>query len=463
MRHPSEYEWYSMEIVRAKIGVEPIKIPTYLALTTFAKTALSHKQAVRLIELYGDLDAIYTHLGQITAVARKQLQVNEEPLRRRFAQLQMDRRVTVTGYNLRSLSLGFDAKRHRQVLEKNGFYSLLPLLARPTPVELLVKERDRQKFAHKAVVDKESMIARESDIGATRHCAIDTESDGKDPREATLLGVAFCCRTGVAYFVPLIERDLQSVTRGDVLDWLKRILQRDVGWVGHNIKYDDVLLRMHGLEMKTVCFDTMLAAKECHGDLESYSLQELSEHLLGKKIAAYRDLVDEGSTFLDLPFKDMVCHGCEDAEVTFRLHEALGRRLKERRLEDQFLGDSMGRLRRVCDWEFSGIRVNEGKANRVRDMMVAEATRKKDAIAREMGNGGDIDSPKDLAAMLNAFLGMRTCGEKGKVTLATLERIAIVKPVVRAIVEYKRLRSRIRAVEAILSAMTGRRSTLRSM
>ena len=65
--------------------------------------------------------------------------------------------------------------------------------------------------------------------------------------------------------------------------------------------------------------------------------------------------------------------------------------------------------------------------------------------------------------MLNAFLGMRTCGEKGKVTLATLERIAIVKPVVRAIVEYKRLRSRIRAVEAILSAMTGERSTLRSM
>ena len=144
-----------MEIVRAKIGVEPIKIPTYLALTTFAKTALSHKQAVRLIELYGDLDAIYTHLGQITAVARKQLQVNEEPLRRRFAQLQMDRRVTgrvqpqepESRLRCEAASSGVGKKRLLLVAS--------PAWHRPTPVELLVKERDRQKFAHKAVVNEE--------------------------------------------------------------------------------------------------------------------------------------------------------------------------------------------------------------------------------------------------------------------------------------------------------------------
>jgi hypothetical protein len=48
----------------------------------------------------------------------------------------------------------------------------------------------------------------------------------------------------------------------------------------------------------------MLAAYECFGDWEFFNLGALSKKLLGKDIKRYRDIVGEGETWLDVPFKE---------------------------------------------------------------------------------------------------------------------------------------------------------------
>ena len=220
-------------------------------------------------------------------------------------------------------------------------------------------------------------------------------------------------------------------------------------WAQHQVRFR--------LDLASIHFDTMLAANECHGDLESYRLQRLSEAFLGRKITAYRDLVDDDCTFLDLPFKDMVRHACQDAEVTFQLYDFFFSQLNQRSLEDQFARETMSRLRDVCDWEFNGIKIDEAKLNGIRDSMLKDAARCKEAISRGVGNVGDIDSPKDLVVMLTKNLGLKRVVGKGKVTLAMLEQIAITEPNVRVIVEYKRLRQQIKAVESILSGARGKK------
>lgn len=457
-RRRREYESYSKETVQAKMGVEPTNIPTYLALTTVAKkAAVTHRQAVRLVELYGDLDAIYENISSITGPIRRKLEENENDVRQRYLQNQVGRALDPRAYEFKRLSINLDTKRHRQVLANYGFHSLLPALIQPSRVQLSVGKSEYQNLACKAVVNRESIKAFESDIASVGQCAIDTESDDKDPRTAQLLGVSFCFKEGTAYFVPLIESDLEDVTRDDLLASLRRVLQGNMEWIGHNIKYDYVLLRTHGLQMDSVHFDTMLAANECHGDLDSYRLKALSDVFLGRKITAYHDLVGNDCTFFDLPFKDLVSHACEDAEVTFQLHRLFASRLKKQGLEDQFACDTMARLRSVCDWEFSGIPIDEAKANEIRESMLKQAVHRKDAISREIGNVGDIDSPKDLAAMLTTNLGLKRVAGKGKVTVATLEQIAITEPNVRLVVEYKRLRQQIKAIESILSATRNNR------
>ncbi len=48
------------------MGIAPKDVPTYLALTEASNAqALTSTQAVRLIELYGDLDLIYENLPKV--------------------------------------------------------------------------------------------------------------------------------------------------------------------------------------------------------------------------------------------------------------------------------------------------------------------------------------------------------------------------------------------------------------
>ena len=143
----------------------------------------------------------------------------------------------------------------------------------------------------------------ESIVRESKLCSINTESDEKDPRKATLLGISFSVKEGEPYFVPLIETELKGLTRNDVLKAVRRIFNSEVDFIGHNIKYDCLLLRRSDVTIKRVHFDTMLAAYDCHCDWPFFNLPYVCKRYLGKDIKSYSDLVSDGSTFLDLPLR----------------------------------------------------------------------------------------------------------------------------------------------------------------
>ena len=93
--------------------------------------------------------------------------------------------------------------------------------------------------------------------------------------------------------------------------------------MGHNVKFDCVLLRRHGITIKHLCFDTMLAAYECFGDWEFFNLGALAKKAPWKDIKRYRDIVGEGETLLDVPFNELLEHACADADMTLRLYHQL--------------------------------------------------------------------------------------------------------------------------------------------
>lgn len=67
------------------------------------------------------------------------------------------------------------------------------------------------------MVDGKGIRELECLMRSSKLCSIDTESDDKDPREGTLLGVAFSVKAGETYFVPLIDNDLKDVGKDDVV------------------------------------------------------------------------------------------------------------------------------------------------------------------------------------------------------------------------------------------------------
>jgi DNA polymerase-1 len=452
-------KYFFQESIKMELGVNPADVPTYLALTAGAKTnTLTHRQAIRLIEVYGAVDAIYENLEQISSSAiRRKLVDNEYGVRQHYSESIINEHIESMSYQITNTALKLNKKKNRQILRRYGFYSLLVLLSTPPKVQLASPGSNRQSEFYTAVINRKSIEELDARIKSAKVFSIDTESDDKDPRSGTLLGVSFCFREGHAYFVPLIERDFEDLDKDHVLRFLNRVLSSDVDIIGHNIKYDYVLLRKSGIKIRFPYFDTMLAAYDCYGDWEFLNLKHLAHTLLRKQIKAYRDLVDQGSTFLDLPFNDMVHHACQDADMTFRLHAVLLDELKQRNLEQQYLTDTMPHLRRVCDLEIDGVSVDEQKLDKIRGLLLKEAVRLHDEVSKKVDEVYDLDSQKGLSAILTEILDLRRFAGVKSISLRFLEQAAITEPTVRLIVRYKRVRKQIKAIEAIsASVMQGR-------
>jgi hypothetical protein len=84
VRHASRYQcdWVSSDTVRTIMGIAPENVLTYLALTESSNAqALTSTQAVRLIELYGDLDSIYENLSKVASgqIRKKLEKTKPEP------------------------------------------------------------------------------------------------------------------------------------------------------------------------------------------------------------------------------------------------------------------------------------------------------------------------------------------------------------------------------------------------
>lgn len=87
-----EWDWRSSEAVTTMMGIAPKDVPTYLTLTDHSSAAsLTSKQAIRLVELYGDIDSIYGNLAQVVSVQiRKKLAECESSIRQYYAENRCD-------------------------------------------------------------------------------------------------------------------------------------------------------------------------------------------------------------------------------------------------------------------------------------------------------------------------------------------------------------------------------------
>ena len=454
--HSEHPTYFFPKSIKSELGVDPADIPTFLALTTGAKKKrLTHRQAIRLVEEYGDIDSIYKNLAQISSSAiRSKLENNEREVRQYYSESIVDEHLELTSFQVINTSRKLNSEQNRQTLRRYGFYSLLPMLNAPPDIHLVSVENNHQSESYIAVVNRKSIDELEAQIRLADVCSIDTESDSKDPKTGILLGVSFSLKDGHAYFVPLIERELEDLSKDDVLQFIKRVVCSDINIIGHNIKYDYILLRKSGVKIRSPHFDTMLAAYDCYGDWEFFNLKHLAHTLLGREIKTYRDIVDQGSTFLDIPFNDLVRHACQDVDMTFRLYTVLLNELKKRNLEQQYFNDTMSHLKRVCDFELNGVSIHEQKLGKIRDLLLQEAIHLKDKVTEKIGDGVyDLDSKKDLSTILTKILDLRRFGRVKSISLRFLEQAAMTEPTVRLIVQYKRVRKQIKVIETILTSV----------
>ncbi len=132
-----EWDWMSSDTVKTMMGIVPKEIPTYLTLTDpSSAAALTNKQAIRLVELHGNIDSIYGNLAQVVSgQIRRKLAECESSIRECYAGNRCEPVGSPMLNPAQEDSLHeLDTANSRQLLKRYGFHSLLTLLEGPLDI-----------------------------------------------------------------------------------------------------------------------------------------------------------------------------------------------------------------------------------------------------------------------------------------------------------------------------------------
>jgi DNA polymerase-1 len=302
-----------------------------------------------------------------------------------------------------------------------------------------------------------ALVAR---LSAQNAFCLDTETDGLNPQTARLLGLAFSCAPGTGSYVPAEPEALAA---------LRPILANpDILKVGHNLKFDLLVLRWNDLDVRGPLFDTMIA----HALLEPeqrHTMDYCAEAYLGYSPVPLTHLIgpkgpDQRSLAV-VPVAQVAEYSAEDADVTWQLHREFLPRLRDQALERVFYEVEMPVLPALVAMEFAGIRVDaavlaEFSARLGREMADLEAT-----LHRLAGRGFNVNSNKQLGEILFDELRLvqkpkRTATGQYATDEATLQALATEHEIVRRLLDYRavaKLKSTYAdALPAALSPRTGR-------
>jgi DNA polymerase I-like protein with 3'-5' exonuclease and polymerase domains len=174
--------------------------------------------------------------------------------------------------------------------------------------------------------------------------------------------------------------------------------------------------------------------------------------LLGTKIKRYSDIIKKEQTFLDVPFKDLVEHACTDADMSLRLFHRLSADLRNRQLEDNFLRDRMQVLARLAEMECEGVRIDVKRIEMSINRLVEDADTLKKLIFHEAGCEFDLDSRKETSGVLRKVEALKDLITSRSLTQSEMEQLAWRHRLIEQIVKYRRVRKRLRELQAIRSA-----------
>jgi DNA polymerase-1 len=241
--------------------------------------------------------------------------------------------------------------------------------------------------------------------------ALDTETTALNPIDADLVGMSFAWQPGRAYYVPVRAAFDGALPLELVRQRLGPILaDPKTRKVGHNLKYDLLVLRQAGLPVAGPLFDTMVAAFVIDPSRTSFGLNSLAHGLLGHEMIPITDLIGKGRDQLcmdQVPLARITEYAAEDADYTWRLRLLLEPRFQPAGVAELFYETEMPLVSVLTEMELQGISIDVDFLQAMSRRMAERAEFLCDEVCRHAGRRFNLDSPKQLAEVLFDELGLR--------------------------------------------------------
>jgi len=384
---------------------------------------VGEKTAAKLITTYGSIEEIRRHLDQLTPKLRENFQKYAErlPLARQLVTLRKDVEMEFDAQACEFHGLKPEALRPH--LEALGFGSLLKRLgaAAGSPVTALAPQaglfgdmqpaeattvQTAQGCDYRLIQTSEQFDAFLVELRRQKRFAFDTETDALGAMSSSLIGMSFSWKAGTGWYVPVAgPAGSTHLDAKPVLSALRPILQDpSVRKVGHNLKYDLLVMRQAGLEVRGVELDTMIGAFLLDPSRLQYGIDRLALELLHFRKVPTSDLIGKGKGQISMALVDLAkvaAYAAEDADIALRLAELIQPRL-----------DQVPDLRKLCDeietplidvlveMEGNGIAIDPAILKEQSAVLGARIDELRKKIFASAGYEFNPDSPKQLQDVL---------------------------------------------------------------
>ncbi len=229
----------------------------------------------------------------------------------------------------------------------------------------------------------------------------DTETTGIDANEAELVGISFAVRPGHAYYVP-VPAD-QDEAKAIVAEFKGVFENEKIEKVGQNLKYDALMLKWYGVEVKGKYIDTMIMHYLLEPELR-HNMDYLAETYLKYQPVPITSLIGKKGknqlTMRDIPVEKVVDYAAEDADVTLRLRNYLQPELEEQGLADLYHRIEEPMIKALVQLEYNGIKIDSDYLAAYSKEFDAELQQLERDIYKTAGTTFNIASPKQVGEVL---------------------------------------------------------------
>jgi len=386
-RRLSESQDYTPEDVIETLGVRPDQVVDYKALVGDKSDnipgvrGVGQKTAESLLGTYGTLEEVYNHLDEMTPSVRKKLEDGREDalLSQKLARIVTDLEIPFDLEQARTAR--FDPQAVQELFRTLEFRSLLKRLAAviemfgmgdtkaAEQLSLFVGEADVEDVDVSAGIDTEATIVDSPEklvelvnkLNKAKTIAFDTETTSTDKMQAELVGISLAVVPGKGYYVPVGHKSGMGtqLPLGEVIEALRGPLTNPkIPKVGHNLKYDYVMLARQGVLVEPLGFDTMIAEWLRDPASRNLGLKNLAWVRLGVQMTDIEALIGSGAkqiSMAEVPIKDAAAYAAADAEVVLRLLPLLEDDLKECRGTELFEQIEMPLIPVLAEMEMTGV------------------------------------------------------------------------------------------------------------
>ncbi|MBP6416466.1 MAG: DNA polymerase I [Chitinophagaceae bacterium] len=354
---------------------------------------------------------------------------NKEKLKEVFAELEfrtLGKRLLGEEFSVASSSKGVVEKEMAQGVQTDLFGNIIePEIKKTEPVLQdtesdgagLVVDKNINNTPHKyEAVEGDAAIKKlVAELKKHDEICFDTETTGIDANDAELVGLSFSVKPGEAFYVPCPADQIR--TKEILAHFDSLFSDKKKIWIGQNTKYDLLMLKWYGVEIKGELFDTMLAHYVIEPDGKR-SMDILSEKFLGYEPVHIEELIGKkGKTqgnMRDAAIEKVKEYAGEDADITLQLKNIFVPLLKSKEVEKVFNEVENPLVKVLVDMEYEGIRVDMNFLADYSKELEKDAKKAEESVYQQAGVRFNLASPKQLGEVLFDKLKLDASAKKTK-------------------------------------------------